>query len=266
MASETPAKAKKSSRQYTSRELKLLWGGGRVCAFPDCHNRLVQPATAEDDAQAVGIICHIVASSDDGPRGDRNFSEKQRDDVANLILLCPTCHAIVDKQPNTYTADDLRGWKALQESAEAATRANEIAQVTPDELAAVTVGLLATPTGASPDLRPPTPPPAKMRHNELGHITNDLFKQGQLRSHDVARFVADESALDPEFGDRLVAGFRRQYAVLQEQGLAGDDLYVSLANWAAGGLRAGVREQGAGLAVLSYLFALCDVFERAPST
>lgn len=65
----------------------------------------------------VGQECHIVARSATGPRG----TDGERDDLdgyTNLILLCATCHALVDSQPGTYTLDVLRRLKAKHERAQ----------------------------------------------------------------------------------------------------------------------------------------------------
>jgi hypothetical protein len=60
-------------------------------------------------------ICHINAKSAGGPRYDCGQSEKERNDYDNLILLCPEHHKQVDEHPDRFTADDLRGMKAVRE-------------------------------------------------------------------------------------------------------------------------------------------------------
>jgi len=67
-----------------------------------------------------------------------------------------------------------------------------------------------------------------------------------------------------EFAERLVAGFRAQYDELWHRGLRGDDLYIALADWASGGPLAPFPRKAAGVAIISYLFHTCDVFEREP--
>jgi hypothetical protein len=254
------------ARAYTQVHLKLLWGAGRVCAFPGCEEPLIAVATDADDAKPIAEIAHIVASSDKGPRGDPGFPDEERDLPGNLVLLCPTCHKKVDKQPNSYTSADLRGWKTEAERTGVATSVQAVVDVTFAELDAVSKSLLATPATPLDSLTLPTRPQAKLRHNQLGPESAELYQQGQLRFLDVEAFVADQSAWDDQFGERLAAGFRAQYAAFRTEGLAGDDLYVALAQWAAGGPAAGVRRIGAGLAILSYLFHVCDVFDREPST
>ena len=43
-------------------------------------------------------------------------TEAELNAVENLIVLCPTHHACVDRQPETYTADMLREWKQTREA------------------------------------------------------------------------------------------------------------------------------------------------------
>jgi len=66
-------------RSYTDRDLKILWGAGKMCAFPGCRTLLIAPATPSDPEQVIGKVCHIVAHSDDGPRGDPNFPPEDRE-------------------------------------------------------------------------------------------------------------------------------------------------------------------------------------------
>lgn len=53
-------------------------------------------------------FAHIVASSEDGPRGNQD-SEKLADEPTNIMLLCDKCHRLIDKiAPNEYGIEDLR--------------------------------------------------------------------------------------------------------------------------------------------------------------
>ncbi len=63
----------------------------------------------------VGMVAHIVAREEGGPRGDVALSAKDRDSVSNLILLCATHHKIVDDHPRTYTVERLKEMKRVHE-------------------------------------------------------------------------------------------------------------------------------------------------------
>jgi hypothetical protein len=83
-------------------DARKLWGraGGR-CSV--CHR--------EGGAE----IAHIVARSQDGPRGNYPLSLEQRDLYDNLVLLCPNDHSAVDNNPEEWTVSRLRDVKAEHE-------------------------------------------------------------------------------------------------------------------------------------------------------
>ena len=101
------------------------------CAYPRCTVRLVESTTASASDGQIGRICHIYAASPGGPRGDGGLSRDQLNSLANLILLCPNHHAIVDSQPDTYSARLLIQWKATHESQQLSDTAATIATSAP---------------------------------------------------------------------------------------------------------------------------------------
>lgn len=255
-------------RSYSDKDLKILWGAHAMCAFPACRVWLVlRDAPSGDDGPAViGKICHIVAHSDEGPRGDRNFPKERREHPDNLILLCGTHHDVIDVQPNSYTSDEIRRWKFDHETWVESTLTDAIIALDFSELAEVTAGLVARPPASEGLLSAPTPPARKMRHNGLTPRVAHYYQQGQLRFYDIENYLGEAHAWSPDFGGRLTAGFRQQYDEFWDRGLRGDDLYIALADWASGGAEAPFPRQAAGVAILSYLFHICEVFEREPDT
>lgn len=95
----------------------ILWGrSASRCAFPNCKRELVMDATETDDESLVGEVCHIIGDSVDGPRGDSQFSQEQRDKYSNLILLCNVHHKLVDDQRVAYSSEILRECKREHET------------------------------------------------------------------------------------------------------------------------------------------------------
>jgi hypothetical protein len=84
------------------------------CAFPKCAQPLVEPTSGK----VVGRVCHIKAASTAGPRYDPNQSEEERHGFANLILMCPVHHDVIDADPSAYTVERLRSLKQQHESAQ----------------------------------------------------------------------------------------------------------------------------------------------------
>jgi hypothetical protein len=96
---------------------KLLWGrAASHCAMPSCRRTLAHQSDFSGTAVLVGEEAHIVAKSPDGPRGDSPLSLEQRDDYSNLILLCPTDHALIDKAPEDFSVGFLLDMKAEHEA------------------------------------------------------------------------------------------------------------------------------------------------------
>ncbi len=63
-----------------------------------------------------GEICHIKARRKKGPRYDPSFTLAQRNAYENLLLLCRTCHKLIDADEKTYSVNVLTDIKAAQDS------------------------------------------------------------------------------------------------------------------------------------------------------
>lgn len=119
---------KTTKRHYSPRTLKLLFGrSGNQCAHPDCNNPVIVGPTGYSGPHVSAQIAHILPVGAKGPRavaGARNLNEAD-----NLILLCPTCHDIIDGQHETYPAELLREWKAAHEAKVAEIAKRPLGQV-----------------------------------------------------------------------------------------------------------------------------------------
>lgn len=92
--------------------LKILWArSGGLCAFPGCNQELI----CKTSKDIIGHMCHIVAQSPKGPRGNANIPQNEIDSDSNIILLCPTHHRIIDTDENTYTIEKLTEMKLAHE-------------------------------------------------------------------------------------------------------------------------------------------------------
>jgi hypothetical protein len=106
----------KRSRTYSQRSLKVLWGlSGGVCAFPGCTTPVIE-SSEEHGPIVIGEIAHIFPNSDRGPRSPSLDDIEARGDFDNLIVLCPTHHTLVDKDPLAFPESVLRTWKGVHES------------------------------------------------------------------------------------------------------------------------------------------------------
>ena len=250
-----------SRSRYLQSDLGLLWGWAAArCAYPGCRCELAAPATEDDNAVPIGEIAHIVGSSDKGPRGMEGLPGAHRDKYENLILLCPTHHTLVDKQVNSFTVDDLKGWKREHERWVRERLSEEMSNVGFAELEILTRGLLNAPAAVSVDFIPLAPAEKMAKNHLTSHVGFELT-MGLSKAAEVKRFVSRLALIDQDFPERVKAGFMMEYRRRRELGSEGDALFQGLAEFAAMGRRE-LRFRAAGLAVLAYLFEACEVFER----
>lgn len=91
-------------------DAKALWArSGNRCAM--CRNVL----TPEGGLTTLGQMCHIVAQSEDGPRGSAALPMRERDRYNNLILLCRNDHGIIDSDEAEWSVDNLQRLKQSHE-------------------------------------------------------------------------------------------------------------------------------------------------------
>ena len=91
---------------------RLFAVSGNRCAFLDCTLPLVDEASGK----VTGRICHIKADSVGGPRYDPQQHNRERHGFANLVLMCPNHHDVIDSDVETYTVEKLLEIKALHEA------------------------------------------------------------------------------------------------------------------------------------------------------
>jgi hypothetical protein len=88
-----------------------LWSeSGGHCQNPACANFLFVGDTGVNFAE----MAHIVAATSGGPRdlGADELSEEMRAHHTNVAVLCANCHAVVDKDPDSYPITKMHEWKA----------------------------------------------------------------------------------------------------------------------------------------------------------
>lgn len=107
----------KETRKLKDSIRQMLWGmaAGR-CEKTGCNKLLYEsPVTHQtmNDAQ----IAHNIAHSKKGPRGVEAelHAIGGRDDLSNLLLLCPDCHKEIDSFPERYPVELLQNMKREHE-------------------------------------------------------------------------------------------------------------------------------------------------------
>jgi hypothetical protein len=108
-------KIKSTARNYTRKTEKLLFNlASNECAHPDC----TKPLLAEDGNTLIGIIAHIEAASENGPRYNAEMTNDERRGFANLMVLCDEHHKVIDNKENesVYPKELLISWKSNHEA------------------------------------------------------------------------------------------------------------------------------------------------------
>lgn len=252
-----------ASRSYTEQTIKQLFGSaaGRCC-LPNCRRSVIFPATDKSSTTITGDVAHIKAFSDGGPRADSSLDDKSRNSFDNLLLLCAACHRLIDGQPEEYPDEVLAAIKNDHLEWVNSRLEQEMSTVTFVELEAICSTVIAN-TAVDSTAFVATPPPEKLTANDLGPRTARKITMGLMQAPQVAAYLENMATyVDSDFPGRLVSGFRTEYDRYWDSGLRGDDLFLMIEFFACG-RENDFERHAAGLAVISHLFQICDLFKPA---
>lgn len=97
-------------------DTKLLWGRAAAhCSRNSCGVDLTR--SIQGQHYILGEQAHLTGQS---PAGPRSIEQGGPDTYENMILLCPTCHTEIDKQPGLFPKEMLLAWKKQREETVAA--------------------------------------------------------------------------------------------------------------------------------------------------
>ena len=113
-------------------------------------------------------------------------------------------------------------------------------------------------TDPEPGQEPLTPPSVdKLARNSISEDAAELLRVGRRKEALVETWFSKSPNAD--LGERIAEAFRRRYAQLKESGRSADGIFTHLQQYAGTGGEP--QQQNAALAVLSYFFERCDIFE-----
>ena len=101
----------KITRKNVPPDTRLrLWvkSAGR-CEFSGCNEPVWRNNLTLNNGN-FGEVAHIIAASEDGPRGNKESADLQIE-YSNIMLLCKRCHTEIDTNSEKYPAELLREWK-----------------------------------------------------------------------------------------------------------------------------------------------------------
>jgi hypothetical protein len=113
-----------------------------------------------------------------------------------------------------------------------------------------------------PSTEPVTAPSAKkLEWNKLSEDAAELLRIGRRKEALVERLLSRLPR--PESAEQIAEAFRNRYRQLGNDGLSPDEVFCELYQFAGSSQVAPPRREAAVLAVLSYFFERCDIFEDA---
>ena len=251
-----------SNRNYSQLTIKMLFGfAGARCSM--CRTKLTLNATEKDKAAQIGEIAHIIGSSEDGPRGDGNFPKEKLDDYENLILLCPTCHKKIDKQPNSYSPSDLREIKINHEKWIDEQLEISNLEISSKELDIIIRNIASGDYVASFSFEEfdHIGVSDKIDKNDFSNKVKRLLDIGLMKTYEVKSFVTEMDKLDKKFINKLKSFFKDKYLELKEKHDDNDEIFLELWDYIKNDSYS-FSENAAALSVLCYMFELCEVFEK----
>lgn len=113
-------------------------------------------------------------------------------------------------------------------------------------------------TDPIPGQEPLTPPSVhKLTKNSLSADSAELLRLGRRKESLVDTWFTRAPNVD--LGERIAEAFRRRYAELKNADRSADQIFMHLQQYA--GAEGEPAQQNAALAVISYFFERCDIFE-----
>lgn len=250
----------------SSQDKIVLQRSYNKCAYPDCPDDLVfDPLVAADQGKSVGRIAHIRGASPGGPRYDPTMTDAERASADNLMVLCGTHHDAIDSQIDYHTVEFLQEAKRQHESTGYRAVRHALGEIGFPELELVCTAIgsmdatdeaIALPLGVE----------EKLHLNSLGESTAQQVKDGLAQAGRVGAFVEFQSAHSAGFGVRLAAKLKALYHRGVADGLAPDDLFdliVIECQENAGPVDTPAL-RAAALAVVTFFFERCEIFEHEP--
>jgi hypothetical protein len=255
------------SANYPTK-LLLAYRSGDRCAL-GC-GRGLTPNSKSGDPINVGEAAHIAGEHDGkstrprSARYDPRMTDDQRNHYSNLIYLCGICHTIIDAMPQgeiDYPVERLLAIKAEHEA--------KVRQAIVDAFADVGFPELQEATRWAAAIQPSVVTTDywllkladKIKKNDLDNDTRGVIAMGLGVASEVSHYIESVAQTDPEFPERLKAGFLEEYWRLKKEGISGGDLFELMCRFSQQGFQR-QAQRSAGLAVLIYLFESCEVFEK----
>ncbi|HBN23324.1 MAG TPA: hypothetical protein DD412_08835 [Holosporales bacterium] len=250
------------ARKQPFPDIKKLYGlAAARCNFPECKIDLILENPLDTKSKQIGKIAHIIAHSNNGPRSDNSYPPSKIDTYDNWILLCGTHHDIIDTNVDQYPVQKLHKMKSDHEAWVQMSLNKAVMNISFPELEVTAKAIMSNTFIDEETSFEILPPIEKIKKNSLTQNTHNLLITGIARSREVATYLKSQSKLDNNFPKKLKKGFLEEYGRLTSEGIQADDLFNNMLEFANGN-NYDFKRQAAGLAILTHLFEICEVFEK----
>ncbi|MCQ2965610.1 MAG: HNH endonuclease [Alphaproteobacteria bacterium] len=248
-------------RSYSVKTIKILYANaaGRCSK---CHRPII---IGENKSTQIGQIAHIYPFGEsNSPRYSEiqqdNFPTELKNDESNLILLCPSCHSEIDAAPENFSAKKLIQMKREHTDWINKQLSEEILNITYAELEVIckAIANCASDYSENPDYST-IKIEEKITKNELSHKIYNLIQQGMLKTKFVAAYLSNQT--NATFAEDLLNCIKSIYKE-EAQKYKGDDLFLAILDRMHAGIEHDFTLQAAGIAVLTYFFHICEIFEK----
>jgi len=246
-----------SKKSINPSQQKLLWGkSASRCAID---KEILHKPGKEGKDYPIGEMAHIEGEKPGAARYNANMTDEERNNYQNLVLLCPTHHAIIDKDESEYTVEKLKQIKKLHEKWVEDSLRKHITDITFAELEVILKYLMSAPVPIQDEAITVIPPGQKIKKNELSVGVGNLITMGMMQAKLIEHYLNKHP--DIQFANRLKAGFVKKYEELCKIDFEADMLFYELLDFASN-YSSDFKQTAAGLSVLAYFFEKCYVFEE----
>jgi hypothetical protein len=181
--------------------------------------------------------------------------------IADLIQKHPGIQLEVWSEERVKDQLSLLRLDQLEDLFGAVPCSHDLDQIQLDELRPVVLALKKLEADANVSLMAPSV--YKLQANALSNEAADLLKMGRRKEQLVQRFF--DTYIDPTLGEDIAQAFRARYQALKDAKKSADEMFSELQIFSGGMTTGTPAHQGAVLAVMSYFFERCDIFEDALS-
>jgi hypothetical protein len=181
--------------------------------------------------------------------------------IADLIQKHPDIQLEVWSEERVKDQLSLLRLDQLEDLFGAVPCSHDLDQIQLDELRPVVLALKKLEADANVPLMAPSV--HKLQANALSNEAADLLKMGRRKEQLVQRFF--DTYIDPTLGEDIAQAFRARYQALKDAKKSADEMFSELQIFSGGMTTGTPAHQGAVLAVMSYFFERCDIFEDALS-